>query len=135
MRLIAPPSASEAAMHTTVSASWCPNPRATLQDLHKGATRLMDNLLPQDKEAADRKKKVRADIKVMWELYREAVENGHVSSTDDAVDTDGPSAPCGRQRSVSPVICRRPLPTTSQQVGSGLPEPPHVPVFAPPRFQ
>jgi len=95
----------------------------------------MDNLLPQDAEAADRKKKVRADIKVMWELYREAVENGHVSSTDIAVDEVVPSAACSRQRSDSPVIYRRPLPTPPQQIGHGLPVQCRNLAFAPPPFQ
>ncbi|KAJ1481605.1 hypothetical protein T484DRAFT_1806757 [Baffinella frigidus] len=95
--------------------------RIWAEDLHKGATRLMDDLL-DDKEAIKRKKGVEADIKKMWEIYRENLEFGCIISTDCIEDAEAPSAPVsselersgslasrhpsppmGRQRSSSPV--------------------------------
>ena len=62
----------------------------------------MDNLLPPDKEAAEKKKRLTADIKKMWEIYREHVQDGHIRSTDAIEDADAPSTPVRIQRSDSP---------------------------------
>ena len=64
----------------------------------------MDNLL-DDKESAKRRKNV-ADIKKMWEIYREHVQAGHIRVTDSIEDE--PSTPVRIQRSDSPASRHRP---------------------------
>ncbi|KAJ1481610.1 hypothetical protein T484DRAFT_1806771 [Baffinella frigidus] len=94
-----------------------------VEDLHKGATRMMDNLL-EDKETAERKKRVRSDIKKMWEIYWQNLEAGHICvphpieirafdpighiraphpSEDDLQDAEAPPASVSSQRASSPV--------------------------------
>jgi len=68
---------------------------------------MVDELL-EDKDTAERKKRLKADIKKMWEIYREHMQDGHIRSTDSIEDADEPSTPVRIQRSDSPGRQHRP---------------------------